>query len=141
MEDSYETMRPDLNQDLDKYIDKMVPSSCDQKEALIMKLEEIDNKIYHLNRSNKYLLEEIKKMEDGTQIDSDDDAGEETIQEYKDVITENEDVILDQKSMVYRIVSAFIRAGVNLQKEIYPKLKNKHLYLVEFEGSLPGGNS
>ena len=30
----------------------VLPESCDVKDALILKLEELDTKIYHLMRSN-----------------------------------------------------------------------------------------
>jgi len=59
---------------------------------------------------------------------------EETVEYYKQVIAENEDVMLNHKNMVFRIISAFIKAGVKLQAEVYPKLKNKQLYLPEFQG-------
>jgi hypothetical protein len=32
-----------------------------------------------------------------------------------------------------RILSAFLKAGTNLGRDIYPKLKNKALYLPEFQ--------
>ena len=36
-----------------------MPETCDVKDALIFKLEELDNKVYHLIRSNEYFKEEI----------------------------------------------------------------------------------
>ena len=61
-----------------------IPSTCDVKEALVVKLEEIDNKIYHLINSNQYLKDEI--LEDP-----------ESAEEYEEVIKENEEVILNLK--------------------------------------------
>ena len=43
----------------DDGVEVAIPSTCDVKEALVLKLEEIDNKIFHLVRSNKYLKAEI----------------------------------------------------------------------------------
>ena len=40
-----------------------IPETCDVKDALIVKLEELDNKIYHLIRSNKYFIEEMQDPE------------------------------------------------------------------------------
>ena len=50
----------DLSNAGDKYDEVDIPATCDVKESLIAKLEECDNKIYHLLESNKYLVEECQ---------------------------------------------------------------------------------
>ena len=125
-EDTYETMQKPKNFDDRgssgaKYEDVEIPATCDVKETLIDKLEELDNKIYHLLESNKYLQEEIKDTETKQEVE-----------EYKVFIAENQDVILNLKNQMLRILNAFMKAGTNLEKEIYPKLKYKGLYMPEF---------
>ena len=101
-----------------------IPYGCDIKEGLIMKLEQIDNQIYHLMQSNDYMQQETENTQDN------DEA---TIREYKDYIKENEDLILDKKNEVIKIVSAFIKAGTNIQKEVYPKMIYKSYYMPGFQ--------
>ena len=55
-----------------------------------------------------------------------------TIREYKEYIKENEDLILDKKNEVIKIVSAFIKAGTNINKEVYPKMIYKSYYMPGF---------
>jgi len=54
------------------------------------------------------------------------------IEEFRGFIAENEDVILNLKNQMLRMLNAFMKAGTNLEKEIYPKLKYKGLYMPEF---------
>ena len=64
-----------------------IPETCDVKDALICKLEELDNKIYQLEKSNKLMEQEI----DSPETDPEDAL------EYKEFIKENDDVILNSK--------------------------------------------
>ena len=91
-EDSYATeQKPknfeDVGSSGTKYDEVEIPATCDVKEALVDKLEECDNKIYHLIASNKYLKEEIK-----------DPENKDEVEEYRGFIAENEDVILNHKN-------------------------------------------
>ena len=62
-EDSYETLKKegDLLFDVDE---SMLGGRCDVKEALVVKLEEFDNKIYQLIMSNQYLTQEAEETQD-----------------------------------------------------------------------------
>lgn len=51
--------------------------------------------------------------------------------DYKSYIKENNDIIIRTKDEIWRILSAFLKAGMNLDKDVYPKLKHKDLYLDE----------
>ena len=53
----------------------------------------------------------------------------ENIREYSTYVCENEDVIMNKKNDVFKIIAAFIKAGTNLETEIYPKMPNRKLYL------------
>ena len=58
VEDKYSTEKKpksfgDVGSSAAKYDDVEIPATMDVKEALIDKLEECDNKIYHLLNSNK----------------------------------------------------------------------------------------
>ena len=84
-------------------------------------LEVLDNKIYHLIRSNKEMQEERQ------QAIEDDDY--ELAQEWADFITENDGVIIKQKDTIIKILTQFLKVGTNLEKEIYPKMKYRSLYM------------
>ena len=58
VEDTYSTIKRKDHIDIDD-----IPETCDVKESLINKLQELDNKIYHLTRSNKYFEEEMQDPE------------------------------------------------------------------------------
>ena len=47
-------------------------------------------------------------------------------------VKENEDLILDKKNQLLKILNAFMKAGTDLSKEVYPRMKFKGLYLPEF---------
>ena len=51
----------------------------------------------------------------------------------RDYIKENEDLILDKKNQLLKILNAFMKAGTDLSKEVYPRMKYKGLYLPEFQ--------
>ena len=74
-------------------------------------------------QSNDYMLQETLNKEDN------DDA---TISEYKEYIKENEDLILDKKNEIIKIITAFIKAGTNVQKEVYSKMIYKSYYMPGF---------
>lgn len=44
------------------------------------------------------------------------------VSEYKDYIKENEGVIIGLKEQLLRIMNAFIKAGTNIERDIFPKL-------------------
>ena len=89
------------------------PTTCDVKEALIIKLQELDTKIYMLLKSNTQIAEDLK--------------GDPEMHEY---IKENEGIILRSKDEVLRILSAFLKAGIHIDKEgILTKMKHRHLYM------------
>lgn len=64
-------------------------------------------------KSNKIIEEELK----GTDPD------------YKTYIKENNEILFRTKDEVLKIVNAFIKSGVSLEKEVWPKLKHRELYL------------
>ena len=107
-----------------------IPETCDVKDALILKLEEIDNKIYHLINSNKYFKEEIQATKDKPEDYEDPEADRE---EYIEYIKENEGVINNFKDQIIRIMNAFLKAGTNVDRDVYPKMKYKGLYMPEFQ--------
>ena len=83
-EDDYLTQKKDgEDEGLTKEEEELV-SNCNIKEKLIVKLEELDHKIFMLLQSNQYLKEELED----TSIALSD------MIEYKEYIAENEDVIL-----------------------------------------------
>jgi hypothetical protein len=84
-EDSYQVERPIGSLNADGEVD--IPESCDVKETLLYKLEEIDGKINHLFESNKFFEQEILEAE-----------SEEDALELKEYIKENEDLVLDKKN-------------------------------------------
>ena len=52
--------------------------------------------------------------------------------EYGEYISENADIILNKKNQVIKILNAFIKAGSNLDRDVFPKLKYKHEYIPGF---------
>lgn len=124
VEDTYATLNRKDHIDIDD-----IPETCDVKESLINKLEELDNKIYHLLRSNKYFEEEMQNPEN--------QEDPEVIQEFKDFKKENDDIILNSKDQIIRIMNAFIKAGTNIERDIYPKMKYRSMYMndKEFEAN------
>ena len=102
-----------------------IPVTCDVKDALIIKLEELDNKIYHLIRSNKYFIEEMQ--------DPENQEDPEVMQEFEDFKKENDDIILNSKDQIIRMMNAFIKAGTNIERDIYPKMKYRALYMNDKE--------
>lgn len=104
----------DHHQGSNNFGDAELPHSCDVKEQLIAKLEELDNKIYQLMKSNRIIEEDMK-----------DDA------DYKYYIKENNEIIIRSKDEIWRILTAFIKAAMNLDKDVYPKLKYRNLYMGE----------
>jgi hypothetical protein len=121
LEDSYQTVRPVGSLNADGEVD--IPQDCNVKEALIYKLEDIDEKINHLLNSNAFFEKEISENPDD----------EEYAVEMREYIKENQDVILDKKNQLLKIINAFMKAGTDLSKEVYPRMKYKGLYLPEFE--------
>jgi hypothetical protein len=119
VEDSYLTERPIGSLNEDGEVD--IPESVNVKECLLAKLEEIDFKINHLYESNKFFLSEMEEAETKDEKD-----------EFVEYIKENEDLVLDKKNQVIKICNAFMKAGINLELDVYPKLKYKSLYLPEF---------
>ena len=108
-----------------------------------MKLEELDNRIYHLLQSNKYFKQEL---EEGPDDDEDEDLDERAKlqkiiersalrEEYGEYIKENDDLINDKKNEVLRILQAFVKAGTNLDRDVLPKLKHRALYIPEFKAA------
>ena len=92
------------------------------KESLLCKIEDIDEKINHLLQSNAFFEQEKKENPDD----------EEYINEMDEYVKENEDLILDKKNQLLKIINAFMKAGTDLSKEVYPRMKFKGLYLPEF---------
>ena len=52
--------------------------------------------------------------------------------EYSEYVKENEEVIDTKKNMVIKILNAFLKAGSNLDRDVFPKLKYKHEYIPGF---------
>ena len=82
------------------------------KDALIVKLVELDTKLYHLYTSNQYLKQEAQEAEDQAEAN-----------EYLEFVKENEEVITDKKGEVLKILTAFMKAGTDIERDIYPKMK------------------
>ena len=55
------------------------------------------------------------------------------IHEYKVCLRENYKIIKRVKKDIFKILKAFLKAKINLNKKVYPKLKYKDLYRYEFE--------
>ncbi len=77
-----------------------LPQTCDVKEALIVKLQELDVKVYMLIKSNKQIREEL---------------GEDP--EMETYIEENDKIIVRTKDEILRILNAFLAAGIDIDKE------------------------
>ena len=92
--------------------DVRLPQTCDVKEALILKLQELDKKVYMLLKSNKSIEKEMK----GTDPD------------WYQYISENADLILRTKDEIARIIRAFLKVGVDLDKEVYGVLEHRVLW-------------
>ena len=73
-------------------------------------------------QSNKFFELEIQENPDD----------EEYEKEMKEYIKENQDLILDKKNQLLKILNAFMKAGIDLSKEVYPRMRYKGLYLPEF---------
>ena len=115
-EDDYQTTQKDNI--LSPEEEEMLGGNCNLKEKLILVLEDLDNKIFMLIKSNMYFKSEIK---DSTNLME--------ISEYRDYIEENEGVIIGKKDKIIRIITAFLKAGTNVDSEIYPKMPHRHLYM------------
>ena len=90
-----------------------LPQTCDVKEALIVKLQELDTKIYMLLKSNKVMR---------------DDLGDDP--DLASFLEENDSIIVRTKDEILRILNAFLQAGVDLDKEnVLSKMTNRHLYM------------
>jgi hypothetical protein len=92
--------------------DPSLPKTCDVKEALTDKLKQLDTKIYQLMKSNKIIEEDLVNDPD--------------LPHY---VKENNEIIENTKEEIMRILNAFLKSGMNLDKEVYPQLKYKSLYL------------
>ena len=93
-----------------------LPQTCDVKEALIVKLQELDTKIYMLLKSNKAIEEDLK--------DEDPD--------WSSYIEENDRIIIRTKDEILRILNAFLTAGVDIDKEnVLTKMTHRALYMPE----------
>ena len=96
-----------------------LPNTCDIKEALIVKLEELDTKIFMLLKSNKIIAEDLR-----------DDP------EMPEYLKENEGIIMKTKDEILKILNAFMKAGIDLDKEgVLMKMPHRGLYMIEEEGS------
>ena len=90
-----------------------LPQTCDVKDALIVKLQELDTKIFMLLKSNKAIKEEL--------------ADDPDLPSY---LEENEAIIVRTKDEILKILNAFLQAGVDLDKEnVLSKMTNRHLYM------------
>ena len=89
------------------------------------KLQDIDKKIRNLVRSTQYFKDEIAQF---TRRDNSEDKTA-LITEYEEYIKNNNQILKRFKDQSFRIVSAFVKAGANLEKDIYPLMKHKALYM------------
>ena len=66
------------------------------------------------------------------------------ITEYEEYVKNNDRVLGRFKDQSLRIVGAFIKAGANLERDVYPYMKYKALYMPQFhdqqEIDKPGGS-
>ena len=58
--------------------------------------------------------------------------------DWENYVRENEGIIVKTKDEIVRIMVAFMKVGVNLDKEVLGKLKHKNLYLGEEEKEANG---
>ena len=56
--------------------------------------------------------------------------------EYKEYIKENADLIQTKKDTVIRILNAFIKAGTNMEKFVFPRMQHRSSYIPDFEENL-----
>ena len=90
-----------------------LPQTCDVKEGLIVKLQELDGKVGLLIRSNKAIREEL--------------ADDPEVESY---IRENEEIMRRTKDTILRILNAFMEAGIDIDKEgVLLKMPQRHLYM------------
>ena len=90
-----------------------LPNTCDVKEQLIEKLQELDHKIYMLIKSNKVIAEDLA-----------DDP------EVGNYISENEGIIMKTKDEIVRILVAFLKVGIDIDKdEVLSKMQHRLLYM------------
>ena len=66
-----------------------IPHSCDIKDALILKLEEIDNQIHHLLDSNRYFESEISEAKVNGVDQEQYGSYEDMKKEYSEYLNEN----------------------------------------------------
>ncbi|CDW79039.1 UNKNOWN [Stylonychia lemnae] len=91
---------------------QQLPQTCDVKEQLILKMQQLDMKIFQLIKSNKEIMKEL--------------ADDPEMPEY---IQENEGIIIKSKDDLILILNAFIKSGIDLDKEVLPQLEHKNLWL------------
>ena len=89
-----------------------LPQTCDVKEALIQQLQQLDVKVFQLDKSNRLIMQELR-----------DDP------EKEEYIAENEAIIARSKHEILGVLGAFVKAGVDLEKEVYPALKHRQLWM------------
>ena len=53
---------------------------------------------------------------------------------------ENDAVLVDLKDQILRILNAFLKAGLNLERDVYPRMKYKGMYMPEFMNAPGAGN-
>ncbi len=46
-------------------------------------------------------------------------------------INENDEIIMRTKDEIYRILTAFLKSGINIDKEVFPVMPWRKLYLDE----------
>ena len=110
-EEPVEEVKEHAKQDEDDEVP--LPNTCDVKEQLIEKLQELDHKIYMLIKSNKVIAEDLA-----------DDP------EVGNYISENEGIIMKTKDEIIRILVAFLKVGIDIDKdEVLSKMQHRHLYM------------
>ena len=110
-EEPVEEVKAHAKQDEDDEVP--LPNTCDVKEQLIEKLQELDHKIYMLIKSNKVIAEDLA-----------DDP------EVGNYISENEGIIMKTKDEIIRILVAFLKVGIDIDKdEVLSKMQHRLLYM------------
>ena len=56
--------------------------------------------------------------------------------EYQEYIKENADLVCTKKDTVIRILNAFMKAGTNLDKEVFPRMQHRSSYIPGFSEKL-----
>ena len=74
-----------------------LPASCDVKDALILKLEELDNQIHHLLESNKFFETNLADARINGVDEDEYDSFEDMEKEYSEYIKENAELICNKK--------------------------------------------